>query len=119
MYGYTEKVDLEFNEAYEKVVQELKKEGFGVLTLIDVKATLKKKLNVDSEKYIILGACNPSLDIPGPSSRARDRAASPMQCNRLREERGNTCFCNSPITGDADDTQPPIISYCLESRRET
>jgi len=51
--------DASFNEAIEKVTEELKKEGFGILTEIDVQATLKKKLDVDFRKYRILGACNP------------------------------------------------------------
>jgi len=58
-YGYKKEVHLDFNQAVEKVKEELLKEGFGVLTEIDVKATLKKKLEVDYENYIILGACNP------------------------------------------------------------
>jgi uncharacterized protein (DUF302 family) len=52
-------VSLSFEEAKERVVSELKNEGFGVLTEIDVKATLKKKLDVDFRKYTILGTCNP------------------------------------------------------------
>ena len=51
--------DASFNEAIEKVTEELKKEGFGILTEIDVQATLKKKLDIDFRKYRILGACNP------------------------------------------------------------
>jgi uncharacterized protein (DUF302 family) len=58
-YGYKKKVNLPFAEAMEKTKEELKKEGFGVLTEIDVKATLKKKLDVDYDNYAILGACNP------------------------------------------------------------
>ena len=49
----------DFDQAIAKVTEELKKEGFGILTEINIQATLKKKLNVDFRKYIILGACNP------------------------------------------------------------
>ena len=59
MYGYKKQVKATYENTVEKTRQELQKEGFGILTEIDVKATLKNKLNVDSEKYIILGACNP------------------------------------------------------------
>lgn len=58
-YGYKKKTNMSFNQAVEKVKEELKNEGFGVLTEIDVKATLKKKIDVEFEDYIILGACNP------------------------------------------------------------
>ncbi|GBD93428.1 hypothetical protein BMS3Abin05_01011 [bacterium BMS3Abin05] len=58
-YGFTRNVDLSYEQAIEKVTEELKKEGFGILTEIDVTATLKKKLDVDFKPYKILGACNP------------------------------------------------------------
>lgn len=54
-------LDLPYEQAIEKVTSALKEEGFGVLTEIDVQATLKQKLDVDFRKYMILGACNPSL----------------------------------------------------------
>lgn len=60
-YGFSKEVNVPYEEAIEKVTEELKKEGFGVLTSIDVKETLKKKIDVDFKKYMILGACNPSL----------------------------------------------------------
>ena len=58
-YGFAKVVNLGYEEAIEKVTEELKKEGFGILTEIDVKETLKKKLDVDFKPYKILGACNP------------------------------------------------------------
>jgi uncharacterized protein (DUF302 family) len=58
-YGISKPVSLSYERAIEKVTEELKKEGFGVLTTIDVKGTLKKKLDVDFNRYVILGACNP------------------------------------------------------------
>jgi len=60
-YGFSKTVDLPFEQTIEKVTAELKKEGFGVLTSIDVKDTLKQKINVDFKKYTILGACNPPI----------------------------------------------------------
>lgn len=60
-YGFSKTVDLPYEQTIEKVTVELKKEGFGVLTFIDVKETLKQKINVDFKKYAILGACNPPI----------------------------------------------------------
>lgn len=60
-YGMRIRLALPYEDAIEKVTAALKTEGFGVLTQIDVKATLKQKLDVDFRRYIILGACNPSL----------------------------------------------------------
>ena len=58
-YGHKRQVNLGYEDALKRVREELQKEGFGVLTEINVKETLKKKLNVEFDNYVILGACNP------------------------------------------------------------
>ena len=60
-YGMRKTLDLPFEEALEKITGLLKEQGFGVLTKIDMQATLKEKLGVDIRRYVILGACNPNL----------------------------------------------------------
>ncbi|MDP6056701.1 MAG: DUF302 domain-containing protein [Dehalococcoidia bacterium] len=60
-YGILRNTSLGFDDAVETVTAVLAEEGFGILTQIDVQATLKKKLDVDRPKYLILGACNPNL----------------------------------------------------------
>lgn len=61
MYGYKRKLEVPYEEAVEKTRSSLMGAGFGIITEIDVKATLKKKLDIEYDNYIILGACNPQL----------------------------------------------------------
>ena len=60
-YGFSRSIEEQYSNAIDRVTAALKEQGFGVLTTIDVQATLKQKLNVDHQPYVILGACNPPL----------------------------------------------------------
>lgn len=62
-YGFSKVTKYSFEQAIEKVTDELKKEGFGILSSIDFKDTFKKKIDVDFKKYTVLGACNPKIAI--------------------------------------------------------
>jgi uncharacterized protein (DUF302 family) len=86
-YGFSKIVELPYDEAIEKVTAELKKEGFGVLTSIDVKDTLKKKIDVDFKKYMILGACNPSL--AHKALQKEEELGLLLPCNILIYEKGD------------------------------
>lgn len=85
MSYYISKISkLGFEETLVKVEEELKAEGFGVLTEIDVQATLKKKLEIDFKKYRILGACNPTL--AHKALTAEDKVGVLLPCNVIVEE---------------------------------
>jgi uncharacterized protein (DUF302 family) len=79
--------NLSFDDAIVRVTEELKKEGFGVLTQIDVKETLKTKIDVDFRKYRILGACNPSL--AHKALRTEDKIGVFLPCNVVVQEHEN------------------------------
>jgi len=89
-YGFKKALKSSFEEAVEEVTQALKKEGFGILTQIDVKDILKKKLNVDFRKYIILGACNPPFAYQ--SLQAETEIGLLLPCNVIvyEDDSGNT-----------------------------
>ena len=83
-YYFGKTLNIPFDEAVERVTQELKKEGFGILTDIDVKATLKKKLNVEFKKYRILGACNPPFAYR--ALQKEDKIGTMLPCNVIVQE---------------------------------
>mgnify|MGYP003492860189 FL=1 len=83
-YHNSKKVSSSFDEAILLVTEELKKEGFGILTEIDVKETLKKKLDVDFRKYRILGACNPPLAYKALSE--EENIGVMLPCNVIVQE---------------------------------
>jgi uncharacterized protein (DUF302 family) len=83
-YSFNKIVEMPFDDAVNRVVDELKKEGFGVLTDIDVQTTLKKKLGVDFKKYRILGACNPHFAYK--ALQAEIRIGTMLPCNVIVQE---------------------------------
>lgn len=84
-YHNSKIVNINFDDAITKVTEELKKEGFGVLTEIDVKETLKKKLDVDFRKYKILGACNPPFAYK--ALQAEETLGVLLPCNVVVQEK--------------------------------
>jgi uncharacterized protein (DUF302 family) len=88
-YGFTKRTVLSFENAITKVTEELKKEGFGVLTTIDVQETMKKKLDLDFPKYVILGACNPPFAYE--ALQAEEELGLLLPCNLIvYEKEGKT-----------------------------
>ncbi len=84
-YYFSKTLNITFDEAIQKVTEELKKEGFGILTEIDVKETLRKKLNVDFYNYKILGACNPPFAYQ--ALQAEDKIGTMLPCNVIVQEK--------------------------------
>jgi uncharacterized protein (DUF302 family) len=83
-YYYSKTVRGKFDDAVSKITQALKEEGFGILTEIDVKSTLKNKLNVDFRNYRILGACNPPFAYK--ALQAEDKVGTMLPCNVIVQE---------------------------------
>ncbi len=83
-YYFSKTLGISFDETLMKVTEELKKEGFGILTEIDVKETMKKKLDVDFRKYKILGACNPPL--AHKAIQTEDKIGTMLPCNVIVQE---------------------------------
>jgi uncharacterized protein (DUF302 family) len=83
-YYFNTKLSADFESVKKRVVAELEKEGFGILTEIDVQATFKKKLDVDFRKYQILGACSPSF--AHKALKAEDKVGTMLPCNVILQE---------------------------------
>ena len=86
-YGFSKLVNLPYEKTIERITEELKKEGFGVLTSIDIKDTFKKKLNVEFGRYVILGACNPPFAFKALSTEPEIGLLLP--CNVIVYEKGD------------------------------
>ncbi len=83
-YFFNKKINTSFDEAITRVTEALQKEGFGILTEIDVQETLKKKLDVDFQKYRILGACNPPFAYE--ALKAENKIGVMLPCNVIVQE---------------------------------
>ncbi len=114
-YYFSTTTDLSVEDAITKATDELSKEGFGVLSEIDVKTTLKNKINVDMPKYVILGACNPSF-----AHRAlltEEHIASMLPCNVVvrENEQGQTeVFAVDPVSSMTAIDNPELAAIAFE-----
>ena len=86
-YYQSKLLTVSFDEAVNRATEALKKEGFGILTEIDVSATLKKKINVDFPSYRILGACNPALAYE--ALKLENKVGTMLPCNIVVRDAGN------------------------------
>ena len=87
MYYFSKTLNTTFENALDLVIEALKTEGFGVLTQINIKDTLKKKIDVDFRKYVILGACNPQFAHQALES--EDKIGVLLPCNVILQELPN------------------------------
>ena len=106
-YGFSKTTSLGFHEAIVKVTAELQKEGFGVLTTIDVKETLKKKLDVDFQNYTILGACNPPFAYK--SLQAEEEIGLLLPCNVIVYEKDGKTVVSA--------FDPMVITVILDNEK--
>lgn len=113
-YHFSKSIDRPFEQAIEDVTQALQSEGFGVLTTIDVKATLKKKLDVDFPPYTILGACNPKYAYR--ALQAENKIGTMLPCNvilRQTDDGGVEISAVDPIASMAAIDNPDLAEIAL------
>ena len=120
-YGYTKKLNTTFDQAVDQTREELSKEGFGVLTEIDVKATLKKKLDVDFDNYIILGACNPPFAYK--ALQAEHEIGLLLPCNVIVYEKDGGVFVSGILPTVAmnmvDNSDLQKVAETIEEKLKT
>lgn len=115
-YAYRTKLDLPYEQAVEKTTAALKEEGFGVLTEIDVTATLKKKLEADFRRYVILGACNPPLAHQALNTELEIGLLLPCNVIVYEEEGGSVVSIVDPISMLGVVENPDLSPVADEAR---
>jgi uncharacterized protein (DUF302 family) len=116
-YHFTGVSKLSFDETVAKVTDKLKEEGFGILTEIDVQATLKKKLGVDFRKYRILGACNPPFAYQ--ALQAEDKIGTMLPCNVIVQQRDDgkiEVSAVDPVASMASVNNPKLAAIAGQVR---
>ena len=115
-YAFTVKLDQPYEMALEKVTQALKDEGFGVLTQIDVKETLKSKLDADFRKYMSIGACNPALAHRALSADLGVGLLLPCNVVVYEENGGSVVAIMDPLSMLGFIHQPALVPVAEEAR---
>ena len=117
-YYFAKTIDAPFDEAVEKTVAALKKHGFGVLTRIDVKNTLKEKIGAEFRPYVILGACNPCM--AHQALQAEDKIGTMLPCNVIVQEQGakSEVAAVDPVASMQAIENPALAAIATKVREE-
>ena len=115
-YSYWVKLAVPFEQAVEKVTAALKEQGFGILTEIDVQATLKQKLNVDFRRYVILGACNPPLAYQALNAEIEIGLLLPCNAIVYEEDGGSIIAIQDPVAMMSVAHNPGLDPIAHEAR---
>lgn len=115
-YSFRARLDVPYEQAVEQVTAALKEQGFGVLTEIDVKATLKQKLNADFRRYVILGACNPPLAHRALSAELEIGLLLPCNVVVYEEDGGSVVSIVDPLSMMGVAVNPDLEPIADEAR---
>jgi uncharacterized protein (DUF302 family) len=117
-YYFSKTLDAPFDEAVERTIAALKRHGFGVLTRIDVKNTLKEKIGAEFRPYVILGACNPQM--AHQALQAEDKIGTMLPCNVIVQELGgkSEVAAVDPVASMQAIENPALATIATKVREE-